>query len=148
MASGMEKATGRRRAGDWRRWVPLLVLAVAIAAFFALGLQRYLTWDAFRQHRQSLLDGIARAGPLAPVGFILVYTAVAALSVPGGALLTLASGFLFGSWLGGAYSLIGATIGGSLVFLIARTSVGGLLRERAARRCASSRQDSGRTAPV
>lgn len=131
MASEMDKATGRRRGGDWRRWLPVLVLAAAIAGFFALGLGRYLTWDAFREHRQSLLDWIARAGPLAPVGFILVYTAVAALSVPGGALLTLASGFFFGTWLGGTYSLIGATIGGSLVFLIARTSVGGLLRERA-----------------
>jgi uncharacterized membrane protein YdjX (TVP38/TMEM64 family) len=131
MASETHKARARRRAGDWRRWLPVLVLAAAIAAFFALGLQRYLTWDAFREHRQSLLDWIDRAGVLAPVGFILVYTAVAALSVPGGALLTLAGGFLFGAWLGGAYSLIGATIGGSLVFLIARTSFGGLLRERA-----------------
>lgn len=131
MASGMEKMTGRRRAGDWRRWLPVLVLAAAIAGFFALGLQRYLTWDAFREHRQSLLDWIARAGPLAALGFILVYTAVAALSVPGGALLTLASGFLFGTWLGGACSLIGATSGGSVVFLIARTSFGSLLRERA-----------------
>ena len=122
----MDKMAARGPAGDWRRWLPLLVLAAAIAAFFAFGLGHYLTWDAFRDHRQWLLDAIARAGALAPVGFILVYTAVAALSVPGGALLTLASGFLFGTWLGGLYSLIGATIGGSLVFLIARTSIGGL----------------------
>jgi len=131
MDSGMGKVRARGHAGDWRRWLPLLVLAAAIAAFFGFGLGRYLTWDAFRDHRQWLLDGIARAGALAPLCFILVYTAVAALSVPGGALLTLAGGFLFGTWLGGLYSLVGATIGGSLVFLIARTSVGGLLRERA-----------------
>jgi uncharacterized membrane protein YdjX (TVP38/TMEM64 family) len=127
----MDKMAERGQAGEWRRWLPLLVLAAAIAGFFALGLGRYLTWDAFREHRQWLLDWIARAGALAPLAFILVYTAVAALSVPGGALLTLAGGFLFGTWLGGLYSLIGATIGGSLVFLIARTSVGGLLRQRA-----------------
>ncbi len=131
MDSEMGKTTAGSRTGQWRRWLPVLVLAAAIAAFFGLGLGRYLTWDAFREHRQWLLDWIARAGPLGPLVFILVYTAVAALSVPGGALLTLASGFLFGTWLGGAYSLIGATIGGSLVFLIARTSIGGLLRERA-----------------
>src|SRR5260370_25535889 len=112
---------------EWRRWRPWVVLAAAIAAFFALGLGRYLTWDAFREHRQSLLDAIARAGALAPLGFILVYTAVAALSVPGGALLTLASGFLFGTWMGGLCSLIGATIGGSPVFLLPRTSRGGVL---------------------
>src|SRR6266849_5934274 len=112
----MDKMAERGQLSEWRRWLPLVVLAAAIAAFFALGLGRYLTWDAFREHRQSLLDAIARVG---------------ALSVPGGALLTLASGFLFGTWMGGLCSLIGATIGGSLVFLIARTSVGGLLRERA-----------------
>src|SRR5689334_2921403 len=127
MASETHKARAQGRAGDWRRWLPLLVLVAAIAGFFALGLQRYLTWEAFRENRQALLDWIGRAGPLAPLSFILVYTAVAALSVPGGALLTLASGFLFGTWLGGAYSLVGATIGGSLVFLIARTSFGSLL---------------------
>jgi uncharacterized membrane protein YdjX (TVP38/TMEM64 family) len=131
MDSGMGKAAQRGRAGDWRRWLPVLVLAAGIAAFFAFGLGHYLTWEAFREHRQWLLDAIARAGALAPLAFILIYTAVAALSVPGGALLTLAGGFLFGTWAGGAYSLVGATIGGSLVFLIARTSVGSLLRERA-----------------
>src|SRR5260370_9832756 len=116
---------------EWRRWRPWVVLAAAIAAFFALGLGRYLTWDAFREHRQSLLDAIARAGALAPLGFILVYTAVAALSVPGGALLTLASGFLFGTWMGGLCSLIGATIGGGLPAPIARTAARGVPRRRA-----------------
>src|SRR5258708_28651530 len=114
----MDKMAERGQLSEWRRWLPLVVLAAAIAAFFALGLGRYLTWDAFREHRQSLLDAIARAGALAPLGFILVYTAVAALSAPRGALLTLASGFLFGTWMGGLYSLIGATIGGRLVVFL------------------------------
>jgi uncharacterized membrane protein YdjX (TVP38/TMEM64 family) len=121
----------RGRSGDWRRWLPLLVLAAAIGAFFALGLGRYLTWDAFRDNREWLLGEIARMGPVAPLIFILVYTAVAAMSVPGGAVLTLTGGFIFGTWLGGLCSLLGATVGGSIVFLIARTSVGDLLRERA-----------------
>jgi hypothetical protein len=55
MASEIDKARARRRGGDWRRWLPVLVLVAAIAGFFALGLGRYLTWDAFREHRQALL---------------------------------------------------------------------------------------------
>src|SRR5260370_26105177 len=109
----MDKTAARGQAGEWRRWLPLLVLAAAIAAFFALGLGRYLTWDAFRQHRQWLLDAIANAGALAPLGFILVYTAVAALSVPCGALLTPARGFLFRTWIGRLHSLLGATLRGA-----------------------------------
>src|SRR5712692_8092483 len=58
----MDKMAERGQLSEWRRWLPLVVLAAAIAAFFALGLGRYLTWDAFREHRQSLLDAIARAG--------------------------------------------------------------------------------------
>lgn len=125
----MNEAQGRSLG--LRRWLPLLVLAVAIGVFFALGLGRYLTWEAFRDNRQWLLDEIARLGVVAPLIYILVYTTVAALSVPGAAILTIAGGFLFGTWLGGLYSLVGATIGGSIVFLIARTSFGDLLRERA-----------------
>src|SRR5258708_26613040 len=128
----MDKMAERGQLSEWRRWLPLVVLAAAIAAFFALGLGRYLTWDAFREHRQWLLDAIANAGALAPLGFILVYTAVAALSVPGGALLTLTSGFLFGTWMGGLYSLIGATIGGSPLFFLAPPPLRGRL-PRAAR---------------
>ncbi len=123
--------TERGRAGQLRRWLPPLVMVAAIIAFFASGLGRYFTWDAFRDHREWLLDEIARARLAAPVVFIVIYTMVAALSVPGGALLTLAGGFLFGTWLGGLYSLIGATFGGSIIFLIARTSFGDPLRRRA-----------------
>jgi uncharacterized membrane protein YdjX (TVP38/TMEM64 family) len=41
-------------------------------------------------------------------------------------LMTLASGFLFGPWLGAIYALIGATLGASAVFLAARAGLAGL----------------------
>jgi uncharacterized membrane protein YdjX (TVP38/TMEM64 family) len=131
--TGWGWTSGARQAAcrpGGRRWLPLLLLAPAVAVFFAAGLGRYLSWEAFRDNRQWLLDEIARLGFLAPVVFIAVYATVAALSVPGGAVLTLAGGFLFGTWPGALYALIGATIGGSILFGIARTSIGDLLRAR------------------
>jgi uncharacterized membrane protein YdjX (TVP38/TMEM64 family) len=53
------------------------------------------------------------------------------LSLPGGAVLTIAGGFLFGWFLGGVASIVGATIGACAVFLIARSSLGDFLAARA-----------------
>lgn len=124
---------GRRRSrvGELRRWLPLLVVVVAFAGFFAFGFHRYLTFEALAEHREELLGTVARLGLLAPLAFIGGYAVLAAISIPLGAILTLTGGFLFGTWLGGLYSLIGATLGGATIFLIARTSLGDLLRRRA-----------------
>jgi uncharacterized membrane protein YdjX (TVP38/TMEM64 family) len=119
------KARGHAGLG---RWLPLLVVAAAMVAFFASGLGRYLTFQGLAEHRDWLAAEVARLGFAAPLLFILVYAALVAMSVPAGAILTLTGGFLFGPWLGGLYSLVAATLGGTVVFLIARTSLGDLLR--------------------
>jgi uncharacterized membrane protein YdjX (TVP38/TMEM64 family) len=126
-----ETRQGRGQGGWLRRLLPLLVLVAAIATFFASGLQRYLSFSALAENRDWLLGAVARAGALAPLAFIAVYTAVAALSVPGGLFLTICGGFLFGTWVGGCYTLIGATLGASILFTVARTSLGEVLRQRA-----------------
>jgi len=59
------------------------------------------------------------AGPVAPLLFMLIYAAAAVLFLPG-SVLTLAGGALFGPVLGTIYNLIGATLGATLAFLIAR----------------------------
>ena len=55
-----------------------------------------------------------------------------ALSLPGGAVLTIAGGFLFGKWIGTVLVLGAATLGAALLFVAARTALAGLLRARAA----------------
>ncbi|HET9961881.1 MAG TPA: TVP38/TMEM64 family protein [Nitrospiraceae bacterium] len=52
--------------------------------------------------------------------FIFAYCTVVGLSLPGGAIMTLAGGFLFGSALGTLYVNVGATTGATLAFLAAR----------------------------
>jgi uncharacterized membrane protein YdjX (TVP38/TMEM64 family) len=52
-----------------------------------------------------------------------IYVATVALSLPGAAVLTLAGGFLFGWFWGGLASMIAATIGAIIVFLIARSAL-------------------------
>ena len=60
-----------------------------------------------------------------------VYALAVALSLPGGAVLTIAGGFLFGTMLGSAYVIVAATMGAIGVFLAARTALGDVLRDKA-----------------
>lgn len=113
------------------RFLPLVILAVAVAAFFILGLDRYLTFDALRENRVLLADFVAARGVLAVALYISVYAASVALSVPGATILTIAGGLLFGQWYGSVYVVLGATLGAVGVFLIARTALGDALRRRA-----------------
>jgi uncharacterized membrane protein YdjX (TVP38/TMEM64 family) len=121
----------RSRSSAIRRLAPLAVLLAAIGAFFALGLHDYLSFETLRQHREQLLVLVAQHPFLAPLAFMAVYAAVIALSVPGGAILTIAGGFLFGILAGTSYVVVAATLGATIVFLIARTALGDALRAKA-----------------
>jgi uncharacterized membrane protein YdjX (TVP38/TMEM64 family) len=120
-----------KRSSAIRRLAPLAVLLIAIGAFFALGAHDYLSFETLRQHREQLLGLVEQHPLLAPLAFTAVYAAVIALSVPGGAILTIAGGFLFGIVPATLFVLVGATGGATVVFLIARTALGDSLRARA-----------------
>ena len=115
----------------WRRIVPLLVLVAGLAAFFALDLNRYLSFSALGEHRTALLDWVGTHSLLAPVIYMLAYIIVVAFSLPGGAVMTISGGFLFGAVTGGIYAVTGATLGATVLFLIAKTSLGDYLLARA-----------------
>ncbi len=125
---------GRHGAGwrqSLRRLLPLLLLVAAIALVFATGLHRHLSFELLEQNRGRLL-ALVHAHPLGTaLGYLLLYAIVTALSIPGGAVLTLAGGFLFGTLLATVLVVAGATIGAVAVFLIARTALGEPLRARA-----------------
>jgi uncharacterized membrane protein YdjX (TVP38/TMEM64 family) len=113
------------------RVVPLFILVAGLALFFAFGLQRYVTFEALADHRALLLARVAEHPVVTPLIYIGIYLLAIAFSVPGGVLLTLSGGFLFGTVLGGLCALIGATIGATAVFIAARTALGDILRAKA-----------------
>jgi uncharacterized membrane protein YdjX (TVP38/TMEM64 family) len=106
--------------------VPLGLLVLAAVIFVLSGGLHYLTFAALAEHREFLCALAKQGGTLAIVGFILTYTGLTALSVPGAALMTLTGGFLFGVWFGTLYALLGATLGAGAVFLAARAGLAGL----------------------
>ncbi|MBI1407755.1 MAG: TVP38/TMEM64 family protein [Caulobacter sp.] len=114
-----------------KRFGPLLVLAALVVLAFASGVTNHLSLDELRANRETLNAFVIANRWLALAVFMAVYVAVAALSLPGALFLTLAGGLLFGPWLGGAASLVSATLGASIVFLVCRTAFGGVLAKRA-----------------
>ena len=109
-----------------RRLVPLGLLVAAGIAFVAVGGRHYLTFAALAENRDRLCSLVQHWGFVAAFLYIAVYAALVALSVPGGAVLTIAGGFLFGIWLGTLCAIIGATSGATGIFLAARAGLGGL----------------------
>jgi uncharacterized membrane protein YdjX (TVP38/TMEM64 family) len=98
----------------------LVLLIGAIIAFFYFDLERYLSLEALKAHRDALLDYTQARYGMAVALFIVAYVLVTGLSLPGAAIMTLAGGFLFGSMLGTLYVNFGATTGATLAFLASR----------------------------
>ena len=110
---------------------PLLVIAAALALFFALDLQRYFSLEALRDNRDALKDWVDANPALSIAAFALAYAGAVAISFPGATILTVFGGFLFGLWPGVPVIVVAATLGATVVFLAARTALGDVLRNRA-----------------
>jgi uncharacterized membrane protein YdjX (TVP38/TMEM64 family) len=115
----------------WTRLWPLALILGALGLAYALGLQRSLSFDALAAHRAALTGFVAERPVVAPLLYILAYVAVVAFSLPGGAVMTLAGGFLFGPWLGAAAAVVAATLGACALFLAARYALAETLARRA-----------------
>ena len=115
------------------RFLPLLLLALLVVVILVSGVTRYLNLDALRTHEAALRSFIGAHRFLALATFIGLYVVATASSLPGATILTLAGGYLFGTWLGGGATVIGATLGAIVVFFAVRTSLGAVLREKAER---------------
>jgi uncharacterized membrane protein YdjX (TVP38/TMEM64 family) len=98
----------------------VVLLLLAVGAFFYFDLARFLSLAALKDNRDKLLVFTQANYPLAAGLFVLAYIAVTGLSLPGAVILTLAGGFLFGGVLGTLLVNIGATTGATLAFLVAR----------------------------
>jgi uncharacterized membrane protein YdjX (TVP38/TMEM64 family) len=111
-----------------RRWAPLALLVVAAGGFIASGAHKALSLESIALNKAALeayVDAHQVAGALL---YMTIYIIVVALSLPGALIMTLMGGLLFGLWLGTALTVVGATIGATVLFLVARSSVGEALR--------------------
>lgn len=123
-----------------RRWLPLLVLVVLMAVAFSMGWHRQLSFRTIGVNYEFLTAFIAQNWAIAVTLFVVVYVAVVALSLPGALVMTLAGGLLFGWMVGSMASIVAATFGATLIFLVARSSLGKSLAMRAGPSLAALRE--------
>lgn len=98
----------------------LLAVVCGIGLFFWLDLDRYLDF-AYLATERDRLQAVYAAHPFRSLAlFVLLYAAVTGMSLPGAAVLTIAAGVLFGFWPGVLAVWVGATLGATIAFLIAR----------------------------
>jgi uncharacterized membrane protein YdjX (TVP38/TMEM64 family) len=113
-----------------RNVVLLLLFIGAIIALRLSGVGDILTFENLQKNRDALLAYVRGHGFSSIALYILVYTAAIALNLPGGAVLTMAGGYLFGTLPAVLYVNVGATAGAMLAFLSARYLLGARLQER------------------
>jgi pyruvate/2-oxoglutarate dehydrogenase complex dihydrolipoamide dehydrogenase (E3) component/uncharacterized membrane protein YdjX (TVP38/TMEM64 family) len=102
------------------RWWILIVLGLLAGLFFIFDLHRFFSLDSLKASHDALQQAFQQ-DPWYIIGiYSLIYIVMAALSLPGATVMTLAGGAMFGLWVGVPVVLISATIGATLAFWVAR----------------------------
>jgi uncharacterized membrane protein YdjX (TVP38/TMEM64 family) len=126
----------RGKSGLWRL-LPIAVILAGLALSYAFGLQHYLSLSFLGESRAALKAYAGAHYLLSAALFMAIYIAAVAFSLPAATILTVFGGFLFGWLAGGFMVVIAATIGACILFLAARSALGGFLRDKVGGRAAA-----------
>lgn len=96
------------------------LFALALLLFFLLGGHEYLSFDAIKESRETLIGYKDEHFAFTLIAAIAIYLISAAFSLPIASILSLLAGLLFGRWLGAAVIVIGGTLGATLLLIAAR----------------------------
>jgi uncharacterized membrane protein YdjX (TVP38/TMEM64 family) len=118
-------------AGPIRRFLPLIVIGCLLIGGYVAGLHEYLSLNNLIKQREALNTFVSENFVSSILIYMAVYICLVAVSFPGGAPLSVTSGLVFGWFAGGLATVIAATIGATIIFMIARSSLGSMLENRA-----------------
>jgi uncharacterized membrane protein YdjX (TVP38/TMEM64 family)/thioredoxin reductase len=103
-----------------RKWLLVLALASVVGLYLALDLGQYLNLQTLKAQQQAIEAYRTNNPGLSVALYFSAYVIMAALSLPGAALLTLAGGAVFGLLWGVVIVSFASSIGATLAFLISR----------------------------
>lgn len=114
-----------------RRALPFVAVAALLLVAWTTLPRGEAAWRFLGEHQAAWHGVVAGRPALATLAYVAAYTGVVGLSLPAGGLLTVAGGLLFGAWRGGALAVVAASLGATLLFVLARTALGSVLARRA-----------------
>jgi dihydrolipoamide dehydrogenase len=112
------------------RLLLLALIALLIAAGVYFDVHQAISLDNFKA-RQAAVDAWVSANPVeAAAAYLLTYILVAAVNIPGAAVMTLVAGALFGIVQGTIIVSFASSIGATLAFLLSRYLLRGMIEQR------------------
>lgn len=124
-------ASSTQKTNWWLRLSPIALIAIVLATLYFTGWYKVLSLDTLEAQRANLNAFVSEYLFVAVIVYLLVYALATIFMLPGALWITISGGFLFGLVGGSAATVVGATLGATTLFFIARTSVGKPLRARA-----------------
>lgn len=120
--SNMSDATTPGPSGLMRRLPLIMILSVAVVGAFTL--RDFLSFETLRDNREALIGFRDAHYLLTALVFVAIYVVIVGFSLPGATIATLTGGFLFATFPGALFNVIGATLGATAIFLAARWGFG------------------------
>ena len=108
--------------GNLKKWIPLLVILGGFTLAYFMGWFKYLDPQLLVEKSDYLQTLVSDNFFLVLLGFIVLYAVLTVFMLPA-SILTVASGFLFGIYVGAPAVVVGATLGACGLFLAAKTSL-------------------------
>lgn len=136
MTDSDQQAAPAAKRSIWVRLWPLYVILGGLGLALSQGWHTYLSLESLSENA-VWLDQMVRDNLFLVLGaYVAIYALATAFMIPGSA-LTIGGGFLFPIAFGAVpliaagATVIGATLGASVLFFAAKTSIGSVLREKA-----------------
>jgi uncharacterized membrane protein YdjX (TVP38/TMEM64 family) len=130
------EASSAEQNARLRQITPVLVVLLAMLLVYTMGWHKYVSIEALVRNRAEIDAFVLHHFAGAIASYVGFYALAVALSVPGAVFLTIAGGMIFGAVVAALAAIVGATLGATTIFLIARSAFGGFLRRRAGARLA------------
>lgn len=113
-----------------KRLLPIFVLMIGLALFFAFDLGRFLSFAAIAEDYNAITAWVDGQFFVAILAFFVIYVIATAFSLPIASLLTLVGGAVFGI-IAAPVIILAASIGALILFLASRGAFADMLAAKA-----------------